>query len=140
MRTGRFTTIAAILVAHALAATVAAEPPPEITSIKFFAYDYNDKGYIVGQEGVKCVALRSDHAVQLGITNEKGEVSVSYADLFQPGNLAVMFCAPGSGVSCTAIRLDVPHLRGFAEYNVRVTPFEIVDRFQVQGKDHGRKK
>src|SRR5262245_54965219 len=105
-----------------------AQGVPEPTSLRFYAYDWNERGNIVGVAAVSCFALRADGVEPLGATDKSGEVVVSYERLFKPGNLALLFCAPGTGIQCTSLRLDVGHLRGFAEYNVRVTRPEIIDR------------
>ena len=83
--------------------------------------------------GQKIDAVRPKGVEPLGKTDKTGEVVISYERLFRPGNLAILFCAPGSEVQCASLRLDIPHLRGFAEYNVRVTPPEIIDRQPVVG-------
>jgi hypothetical protein len=115
------------------AAEVPLSEPRELT---FYAYDYDAKGHIMRRAGVACQALGASGATALGLTDETGHVTVLHSDLFRPGNVAVLFCAPGADLSCSAIRLDVPHLRKFAEYNVRVTQPEIIctDRVRQPGK------
>jgi hypothetical protein len=108
--------------------------PAEPKALAFFVYDRDPRGPIVAQAGIRCMALRESGVVQLGVTTARGEVTVPYTSLFEPGNLAVLFCPPASEVQCTALRLDVAHLRGFAEYNVRVTQPEIIDRTPARGR------
>ncbi len=110
-----------------LASATLAGDAPEPTTLRFFAYD-RPADQVVGVAGVTCLALRADGTEVLGRTSKSGEVLVEYSRLFRAGNLAVLFCAPGAEVQCTSLRLDIPHLRGFAEYNVRVTRPEIIDR------------
>jgi len=131
-----------ILVALVLATGVvaAADARSEPTALTFFVYDRNEKGHIVGQGGVDCLALRTDGAVVLGATNQQGEVTVSYSKLFQPDNLVVLFCRAGSSNHCAAVRLDVPYLREFAEYSVEITGPEIIDRFKVEAPDGRRRR
>jgi len=112
---------------------MSAQATPEPTSLRFYTYDWNERGNIVGVAGVKCLALRADGVESLGVTEKSGELAISYERLFRPGNLALLFCAPGSEVQCTSLRLDISHLHGFAEYNVRVTRPEIIDRQPVAG-------
>ena len=114
---------------------VSAQPSPEPMTLRFFAYDWNERGNVVAVAAVRCLALRADGVESLGTTDKVGELAVSYERLFRPGNLALLFCAPGAEVQCTSLRLDIPHLRGFAEYNVRVTRPEIIDRQPVAAHD-----
>ena len=113
------------------------QPASEPTSLRFFAYDRGKGDVVVGVSGVKLLALRADGVEALGTTGGSGELAVTYDRLFTPGNLALLFCAPSVEVQCTSLRLDIPHLRGFAEYNVRVPHPEIIDRQPVGG--HARK-
>src|SRR5262245_10225633 len=106
----------------------AVETTAEPTSIRFFAYDWSKQRHIMAVRDVKCLALRPEGVEVLGSTDKSGEVLVSYDRIFRAGNLALLFCSSGSEVQCASIRLDVPHLCGFAEYNIRVTPHEIIDR------------
>jgi hypothetical protein len=105
----------------------AAEP----TTVTFFAYNHDSEGHIAGQNAVTCLALRSDGAIALGKTDQAGEITLPYSELFRPDTLAVLFCRSDGDPKCSAIRLDVPGLRGFAEYNVEVRTPEIVDRMKI---------
>jgi hypothetical protein len=103
----------------------------EPISLRFYTYDYDRKGHIVDRASILCGVLGANGFEELGRTNQKGEVTVRYSQLFRPGNVAVMFCSASPDVQCTAVRLDTDHLRGFAEYNIRVTPLESIDRTTI---------
>ena len=118
-----------MLLAGAVGAPAAEDPGvvlAEPTELTFYAYDYDSNGHIMGREGVACQALGSNGITALGRTDHQGHLTVKYSDLFRQEYMVLLFCAPGDDIKCSAIRLDVPHLRGFAEYNVRVTQPEII--------------
>jgi hypothetical protein len=110
------------------------------SSIKFYAYDWDDQGHVVGRASILCGVLGPNGFEELGRTNQQGEITVGSSQLFRPGNLAVMFCPESSQTQCAAIRLDTSFLRGFTEYNVRVTAPEIIDRSTVAVPPKSKRK
>lgn len=71
---------------------------------------------------------------QIGRTDAEGEVAISVA-ILNKGH-ALMFCRDQEGVSCAAVRLDTGVLRGFAEFNVQMPTFRIVDRVKATPLTH----
>jgi len=130
MRTKSSVLATAILTALAYGGIPAASPSgeSEAREVRFFVYYHNVNGYVVGYKGVQCLLLTAAGEVPCGKTGEDGELIVPSATLFQPKNLAALFCPSDGARTCTALRLNRPGSRDVRELDVRLEMPEVIDR------------
>jgi hypothetical protein len=105
--------------------------PPQIT---FFVYFEDPKGPIVGRQQIEVSRVGRDGVLLLGRTNGDGEVTLKTEDVFTAQAIALLFCDPRLKEHCTALRVDSNLLKGFAEYNVELSIFKLIDRMRIKRK------
>jgi len=122
--------IAAMVFASESAVALSAEegPPSKIT---FFVYYKSAKGLTVGRPDAEVSRVGAGKVEHLGTTNAAGEVTIAVSDVFKPQSVALLFCDPQMKEICAAVRLDSKFLEGFAEFNIQLPIFQLVDRVRV---------
>ena len=96
--------------------------------VKFWLYFEDSAGHLVG-DSQSDVYLVGGHKEHLGKTDAEGEFAVAKALITSNRDAALLFCRP-ERAQCVAVILERLKI-GFDEYNLRVPPDEIVDRFKV---------
>src|SRR5262249_23378347 len=125
----RLPMLAVLVTGIALYASGDEEPSPK--TIRFFVYHHTSKGQIAGRRGAEVVRVGLTGTLDLGKTDERGEVTLKTKDLFVPGAQAVLFCDSGLKEVCAALRVDSDFLRDYAEFNVHLPVIEVIDRYEV---------